>query len=301
MPSSDKILRLVMPQWQGGNNSNYHFGAQLLSCIAPDAVGPEVTIAIKAPDGVPLAVRDGIVGKTELLTQLAAAQAALVKHAPEAVVVLGGDCLVDLAPFAYLNQLYNGDLAILWIDAHPDVMTAGQFAHAHAHVMGLLLGHGDSEFLQAVSRKFSPSNVMFAGLGATNAYETDFLAQSGIAKASPDELAETSAPVLDWLRGCGARHVAIHFDLDVLSPGAYNFILFNDPDARADAFDGITVGTMKLPQIVRLITDVSGIAEVVGLGITEHLPWDAIQLRRTLTQLPLFRPNPGASGDSSKP
>jgi hypothetical protein len=29
------------------------------------------------------------------------------------------DCLVDLAPFAYLNERYGGELAVLWIDAIP--------------------------------------------------------------------------------------------------------------------------------------------------------------------------------------
>jgi arginase len=286
--SSDKILRLVMPQWQGGNNPNYHFGAQLLACIAPDTTGPIEHIAVKPPDGRPVAVQDGIVGKGELLVQLDAARAALTKHAPDAVVVLGGDCLVDLAPFAYLNERYDGDLAILWIDAHPDVMDASQFAHAHAHVLGLLLGHGDADFLRAVPRRFAPANVMYAGLGKVSDFEADFLTKFALAKAGPEALATTSEPILEWLRNLGARHVAIHFDLDVLSPNAYNFILFNSPDAPPDAFAGITRGEMTLAQIVRLINDVAGIARVVGLGITEHLPWDAIQLRRALASLPLI-------------
>jgi hypothetical protein len=42
-------------------------------------------------------------------------------------LTLGGDCLVDLAPIAYLSERYGDYLAVLWVDAHPDVMGPAQF------------------------------------------------------------------------------------------------------------------------------------------------------------------------------
>jgi len=41
---------------------------------------------------------------------------AIDRHAPEAIVTLGGDCHVDLAPIAYLSERSGDDLAVLWID-----------------------------------------------------------------------------------------------------------------------------------------------------------------------------------------
>ncbi len=38
----------------------------------------------------------------------------------------------------------------------------------------------------------------------------------------------------------------------------------------------------------RLLEDVPGEAEVVGLGITEHMPWDAMALRDALAAMPLI-------------
>jgi arginase len=46
---------------------------------------------------------------------------------------------------------------------------------------------------------------------------------------------------------------------------------------------------MTIPQVVRLLDDVSAEADIVGLGITEHLPWDAIALKDMLSKLPLLR------------
>ncbi|MDX8482788.1 hypothetical protein RFN28_30645 [Mesorhizobium sp. VK24D] len=35
--------------------------------------------------------------------------------------------------------------------------------------------------------------------------------------------------------------------------------------------------------------DVAGACDVVGLAITEHLPWDTLAMRDMLRQLPLMR------------
>jgi arginase len=128
------------------------------------ASGPVATVEVAAPDGSKLPMEDGIVARSVLMRQLNSAEQILKKEAPDKVVVLGGDCLVDLAPFAYLNERYDGDLAILWVDAHPDVMTPRQSAHAHAMVLGNLLGEGDPELTKRVAKPVKPEKVMYAGL-----------------------------------------------------------------------------------------------------------------------------------------
>ena len=45
---------------------------------------------------------------------------------------------------------------------------------------------------------------------------------------------------------------------------------------------------MRLDQVVRLLNDVARASDVVGLAITEHLPWDALELRNALRKLPLL-------------
>ena len=39
-PNPNKTLRLLFPQWQGGNNPPYYLGAKLLDWLAPAASGP---------------------------------------------------------------------------------------------------------------------------------------------------------------------------------------------------------------------------------------------------------------------
>jgi arginase len=227
------VLRLNLPQWQGGDRPDYRLGAQVLAAIAPEPQGPVETIAVprSAEDVRP--VDGGIVSREALLDQLTAARSAIARHQPEAIVTLGGDCLVDLAPIAYLSERYGDDLAVLWVDAHPDVMGPAQFQNAHAHVLAILMGEGDSDFVAAVSRPLDPRRILYVGLTETTPFETGFIEKHGLAHVSPHELAASAEPVLAWLRATGAKRVAVHFDVDVLDPAHYDFLLFRNPVRRA--------------------------------------------------------------------
>lgn len=290
MPSPNaKTLRLVFPQWQGGNNPPYYLGAKLLEWLAPEPTGPVEEVSVPLPTDEPLSMDDGVVARNALLRQLRHARALIDKHQPDRLIVLGGDCLVDLAPFAYLNERYDGDLAVLWVDAHPDIMTPQQFPHAHAMVLGTLLGHGDADFVQAVVRPIKPQNVLYVGVNNPTEWEAARLQQLALGNVSPIELSEKgSRPVLDWFKSTGASRLAIHFDLDVLDPSLFRALLFAKPNAPANAFDGIAQGKLTMDEIVQLLGDVAAVADVVGLGIAEHLPWDALALKNMLAKLPLI-------------
>lgn len=288
-------LRLLFPQWQGGNNPAYVFGAQMLSWLAPDASGPVEQVTVAQPGGETPAIENGIVARRALLAQAEDARRRIERHQPDRVVVLGGDCLVDLVPFAYLNERYDGDLAVLWLDTHPDVITPEVFPHAHAMVMGNLLGEGDPDFRGLVKRPIRPENVMFAGrldtlaeLPDVLAMETALFERLKLRSARPAELAETSAPVLDWLRATGAKRLAVHFDLDVLDPSLFRSLLFANPDPSAPPIEGVPTGRLTMAQVTRLLADVAEVVDVVGLGITEHLPWDSMALKAMLGRLPLL-------------
>lgn len=286
---SKTTLRLNMPQWQGGNEPAYFFGAQLLQFLAPAATGPEETVAVDDPaNGANLENENGIVGRAAVVRQAKAARAAIDKHAPDRIVTLGGDCLIDLAPMAYLNERYDGELGVLWIDSHPDVIGPEFFAHSHAHVLGALLGVGDPDLDAEVVRKIDPSKVIYAGLQEWSEPEGEIISKLGLRNLTAADLASTSAPLLDWIKDRNIRHLAIHFDLDVLDPAGFTPLLFNKPGIPAGTWEGIPQGKMTLDQIVRLLGDVAQVCDVVGLAIAEHLPWDMLRLRNAMRQMPLL-------------
>ena len=111
-------LRVHMPQWQGGNVHDYWFGSQLLAWLAPPADGPVETVLVPEPEpDETLELEDGLLARAAILKQARAAKAVIERHQPDRIVMLGGDCLVSLAPFAYLNARYGGALGVLWVRA----------------------------------------------------------------------------------------------------------------------------------------------------------------------------------------
>ena len=282
-------LRLNLPLWQGGNRPEYHFGAQLLAWLAPAAAGPVETVPVPEPErGESLGVENGMTGRSAVLRLLKQARQTIEKHRPARIVTLGGDCLVDLPPIAYLSTRYGRKLGVLWVDAHPDVMTPKDYPNANAHVLGDLLGQGDRDLTGQVETPLAPFRVMYAGLDTWSLVEDEVIQGLGLRHAGSAALAETSSPVLDWIRGEGIEHLAIHFDLDVLDPSTFRPLLFNKPGLPLDALSDVPRGHMLPDQVVRLLRDVDQVCDIVGLAITEHLPWDSLAMRDMLRRLPLM-------------
>jgi arginase len=116
-----------------------------------------------------LTVDEGIFAREGVLEQARAARRILERRKPRRVVVFGGECSVDFAPFAYLSERYD-NLAVLWLDAHPDVNLPDHnyynYPNFHAMVLSALLGMGDPEFVAEVPKPIKPERVMYVGLRA---------------------------------------------------------------------------------------------------------------------------------------
>lgn len=178
---------------------------------------------------------------------------------------------------------------MLWIDAHPDVATPNERSNGHTMVLGSLLGQGDDEFAAEVRVPLKPEHVMLAGLGRLVEQEAAFIERHGICHVTPIELAENGTVITDWIEATGIEHLAIHLDLDVLDPTLFRALGFAKP--RTDPAVAATMrnGSMNFEEVIGLIVDVSQRTNVVALGITEHLSWDAMNLRNMLERLPILK------------
>ncbi|MGO4236910.1 arginase family protein [Pseudarthrobacter sp. YAF2] len=278
-----------MPQWQGGNNELYPIGSELLAWLAPASDAPVARVPVEPfhSDDTP---ENGISHRTALLKQLKEARVLIDAEQPDKIAVFGGDCLVEQAPFSYLNEKYNGELGVLWIDSHPDVKTTKDFTNAHTMVLGNLLGEGDPEFAAEVRVPLLPQKVMYAGLRETGLteQESEVISRLGLKVASPEVLQHDSTPVLEWIAENNITHLAIHLDLDVLDPATFRSVLFAEPEPEIDWLKMYPAGKMTFTQVTRLICDVAERTDVVGMGIAEHLPWDAAHLKNALSKFPVL-------------
>ena len=86
MTSPGTTLRLVFPQWQGGNNPPYYLGAKLLEWLAPAPAGPVEEVPVALPTDAPLPVENGVVARGALLDQLRQARRLIDRHRPDRLV-----------------------------------------------------------------------------------------------------------------------------------------------------------------------------------------------------------------------
>jgi arginase len=279
-PGHSSTLRLLMPQWQGGGNRPaFHLGGRLLAWLAPasDVAFEEVPIDLRAEG---LSVDRGIFARDVVLGQTRAARRILDRRSPDRVVVFGGECSVSFAPFAYLNERYDGDMAVLWLDAHTDLfLLDDNRPNFHGMVLSALLGLGDPEFAAEMTKPIDHRRVMFVGLRALLEPIAKLRERYGITfpNASAESVERDSEVVLAWLRSAGVSRVAVHFDLDVLDPSDFSSALGSDPDG------------LRIAAAIRLLADVGREFDIVGLSITEYTPRDAVALAEMLRQLPIVR------------
>lgn len=296
--NSHKVLRLLYPQWQGGANPKYQVGARVLAQILPGATEADY-VKVPVSQNQPVdtwRVEDGVYEKEALLKQTEAAKAIIDAAAPEKIITVGGDCSVSQAPFDYLHGKYGTRTAILWFDAHPDIMKPTQFNHEHAMVLGNLLGDGEPDFATRVAHPFTADQILYVGLKADDMldFEKEYVREHKLAHLQPEELLTKSAdgsvavnsePIRKWLEDNNFDHVLVHFDMDVLDSNDFRGLLYNEPGLGPVSY---ATGSMTLEQVTAHLLAIGEVADIVGLSFAEYMPWDIIHLQESMSRLKIF-------------
>lgn len=289
----EKTIRLIYPQWQGAEITRwipeiedpevaargYYLGAQLLDFLAPNDKQETYTVPIRLDDYSERRVTDGVLDRDVLVRQTRAALDILRVACPDRILTLGGECAASVVPFTYLADKYDGDVAMVWIDAHPDITLPGDaYAGYHAMAVTACMGLGDREIVGQLPARIDPGKILFVGLRDWEREEIKLRQQAyGIRHFTPADVAENSDAVRAWLRDCDASKVVVHFDMDVLDP------------AEIIAAVGVVPNGMKIAEVVRVINDIATEREIVGLTVAEPMPRTALRLRMMLEQLPLVK------------
>ena len=291
---AQKTVRLMYPQWQGARmqdgwipevksledaSQGYVLGSRLLEILAPENPSHKVVRVPVSMEYGERPITDGVTDREAIAAQTKAAREALEAESPDRVITLGGECSVSVVPFTYLAKRFGGDVAVLWIDAHPDITLPGDVYPAyHAMAVTAMMGRGDKKILAELPSSIPAERILFVGLRDWERQQiVDRQKEYGMKHVGVKPLRESSKPVLDWIAATGAKHVLIHFDLDVLDP------------AEIIPAVGVVKDGMKMAEVVRVINDVSSAHEVNALTIAEPLPRTAINIRNMLQGINLFK------------
>lgn len=281
-------LRIKYPEWHGGVNPDYVLGSNLLSLIAPPNPNDE-EVEIKVETNFSKTDKfEGIDCGEALLNELNQAYNILKEKSPTHIIVFGGDCSVSQAPFDYLKGKYGENLGIIWFDAHPDVSALNQSSHLHESVLANLMGKNPNSKVTKVNNPINHKNVLMAGLIEEKLRPMDSMCKElNLEIVSPEELSKSSDKILKWIENNNIKYLAVHWDLDVLSPEDFRSIYPGEPHTKISDFPW-AIGRMKLCEVSKVLNDVSKKAEIVGLTIAEHMAWDALNLRKTLSNISIF-------------
>jgi arginase len=135
----------------------------------------------------------------------------------EAVLTIGGDCGIALAPIDHAARRSPG-LAVVWIDAHPDLNSpdsspSGAFA---GMVLRAVIGEADP-VLSLPPGTVAAERVVVGGARSFDDSELELVEGRGIAALTVDALRDADA-LADAVAATGADAVYIHVDIDALDP-----------------------------------------------------------------------------------
>jgi arginase len=125
-------------------------------------------------------------------------------------------------------------------------------------------------------RTVSPERVALVGVHSWSDDDFPNVAEWGIQSFSPDDLRESTLPLLDWIAASACSRVAIHFDVDTIDSNEIVLGLGAEPDGLTSA------------EVRRIITDVDGAVDIVGFTIAEFVSRQVMHLKQLLSGFPLI-------------
>ena len=183
--------------------------------------------------------------------------------APDRIVTVGATCGVELAPVAYLNERYAGDLAVLWLDGHADLNTpaSSPSGHFHGMVLRTLLGEGPDALVRHMPRALDPRQVFLVGTRDLDPPERDFILHARIAAFGPDVF-RSPADLTVAIRRAGFTRAYLHLDVDVLNPDDFPAVLMRTP------------GGPTLNDVRALLSTIQVATDIVGFSVVEYCGGD---------------------------
>ncbi|GAA1944084.1 arginase family protein [Agromyces allii] len=210
---------VVVPLWQGSVSSRAMSLADGAAAILGD-LPATATVTVEVPVEAGESLGTGIRRYSAVRRTRERTEEALSTVTGTAITV-GGDCGVALPGVAHAARRSNGELAVLWLDAHPDLNTPDSSPSGGFGGMALrhIAGEGaDGLALQGESR-VAPNRLVLGGVRAIDAEEHRFIEEHGIDVLTVEDLSDPTV-VISSLEATGASRVFVHIDLDVLDPSA---------------------------------------------------------------------------------
>ncbi|HEU5222699.1 MAG TPA: arginase family protein [Candidatus Lumbricidophila sp.] len=210
----------VVPVWHGSISERAMRLADGAEAIMGD-LPSGATHRVEVPTGAGEALGTAVRRFSSLHTVKQRTEDALLPHA-ERVIVIGGDCSATIGALQHAADRTDGDLAVLWFDAQPDLNTPESSPSGAFGGMVLRAALGDAPTGLAIrTPQLTPGQVVLCGARAFDAEESRYIAEHGIPVVGADA-PNLGDALVAAIRATGRTRVYVHIDLDVLDTAALN-------------------------------------------------------------------------------
>lgn len=210
---------LVVPEWQGSVSSRAMSHADGAFAIHGD-LPSSATVLVEVPAEAGDALGTGV-HRYSAVRRVRDRTAAALGAARGTPIAVGGDCGIALAPVAAASAAHPGEVAVLWLDAHPDLNTpetspSGAF---NGMVLRAIAGDGAEGLALEGDERVPASRIVLGGVRAIDDGEQAFIDAEGMTVLGVEEFADPAAAIRA-ITATGATRIYVHVDLDVLDPSA---------------------------------------------------------------------------------
>ncbi len=244
-------LLTLISQWQGCESKILSTGSKKLASFL---FGTKPYLIIKQINSNILKVTNGVYALDVLSEGFLNTLNSLKDSDASKIMTVGATCDTELAPISYLNHLYDGEMAVLWFDAHGDLNTpeSSPSGHFHGMILRTLLGEGPKEFCEHIKNPLLDRQVFMAGIRDLDVIESEYIKESNITVGLVDEA------LVDLIINAGFSKVYIHIDVDVLNPKDFNDMLMH------------TSGGPTCDELTQCLASISKKLDILGLGVVEY-------------------------------
>ncbi len=192
----------------------------------------------------------------------------IVKHKiseKNKILAIGGDHAISIGTIAGAAEAVNGNLGVIWIDAHADINTHETSLSGNVHGMAAatILGFGNKSLTNLVKIKIKKGNILYIGLKDLDPAEINLIKDQKISTVTiMDILKDGFAIILKKIELLKKKvdNIWISLDVDVIDEQ------FAPASAMASS------GSLSYREITNLLTLIGKNSKVIGMDVVEITP-----------------------------
>jgi len=245
---------IVNPQWQGiGSKNPIPQGAEFIKTLLRDLEFEQIPL-----DETEITLEDDVKGLTQISELNKQVRTLLHNKKPETIFTCGGDCSSDFEQIAYMNNKYNGDMTLIWVDAHADLNTPQSSPSKNFHGMPIrsLMGEGHPQITEQVEKFLKSDQLFFFGLRSIDPEEKRFIEEFNIPVYTTEQTGDGKIKNIP----IPSKNIYLHVDIDSLDQSIFN-------DCATPTSGGFSLEALK-----NMISSIMQNYNVIGGCLTEYGP-----------------------------